>query len=329
MSRILRIPANNQAYFDVLYDGINDRFDIRHFLYRYHAVTPPDIYGGGSTSGSTSGGGSSSPGGSSGVAGTGEMVFNFPFNEINSPFIDTVANYALTFSDRGQPNQYQDILTDVGKLNRCAKYFFTQRTPPASGVTNEVFTELPDNPFNTNAFSTTFWIWPGLIYPSPAYRYNTTIFTLSLGLCPTEGTPYGYPGLWSTGFQYMSVGISYATNELGITLRSKLFPLMPDVFLNYPGLTKGTWSFVAIWMDNVSPYTFYVQINNGTIWPIENIWMYDLAIVDKQSLTVGGFNMSNTSNYVVWYLDQLTAWSRLLSETERTWLYYEGAGREL
>jgi hypothetical protein len=299
MSQILRIPVNHQAYFDTIYDGIDNKFDIHNFLYQ-EVIPTPDVYGGISSAES------------SGV-GAGEMIFNFPFNELASPFIDTIANYQLAYSDNGNPAQYGNLITEVGKLNRCANSFFIKPASPLSGMTNSVYGEFLDSPFNTKQLTLAFWVWPGLKYPNPTWQYSPSLFNLKFGVQ-----------------QYLGVGVDYNSNSLHVYLRSNNYPLVADIDLIYSGVIKGIWSFIVLWIDQSLSYpTLNIQINNGTVYTLTNIYGYDIDISTPHTLTVGGFNASNSTNYILWYLDQLTAWSRVITQEERTWLFYDGKGREL
>lgn len=84
----------------------------------------------------------------------------------------------------------------------------------------------------------------------------------------------------------------------------------------------GEWNFICAWIDDTGANTLYLQINNGLI--ISNTATGDNDFTTS-SLHIGGVGAdAGTYNSKV---DMVMGWKRILSQSERTWLYNNGAGR--
>ncbi len=91
-------------------------------------------------------------------------------------------------------------------------------------------------------------------------------------------------------------------------------------------ITEGQWYFVEGWTDKANN-TAYVNINNGTpgsaTWPANE----NRDGAGTASLLVGARDNNGIGEYWDGLIDEVVFYKRMLSPTERSWLYNNGSGR--
>ena len=92
-----------------------------------------------------------------------------------------------------------------------------------------------------------------------------------------------------------------------------------DTVLGHPSLS--TWYFVTIWHDAVSD-TINIQTNNGNV----NSQSYSNGVFDSSSPWILGGQTAADVYYLDGRLDSVGFWKRVLTSTERGYLYNSGAG---
>ena len=82
-----------------------------------------------------------------------------------------------------------------------------------------------------------------------------------------------------------------------------------------------TWHYVVAWHDSVNN-TLNIQVNDGPV----NSTAYTLGVFDSaQELQIG----RNTGEYAAARIDATGFWKKVLNNNERTYMYNNGAGREI
>lgn len=86
-----------------------------------------------------------------------------------------------------------------------------------------------------------------------------------------------------------------------------------------------TWYLVVGWRDSTSPYTLHIQVNNGTVYSMNENTNAGPPSDTAASVRVGAFD---TALNGVFYgrIDEIGFWKRVLTAQERTDLYNGGTG---
>jgi len=92
---------------------------------------------------------------------------------------------------------------------------------------------------------------------------------------------------------------------------------------NFGEPSTGTWYFVVAWHD-ATANTINIQINNGTA----NSTAHSTGVFDgTDDFKIGALHTTSPIYFWNGRIDQLGIWKRVLTATEKAWLYNSGNGR--
>lgn len=97
---------------------------------------------------------------------------------------------------------------------------------------------------------------------------------------------------------------------------------------NFGPPTVGVWYYILAWRDATSK-TIYISVNNGT--PNSYTGAITLVASSAESFRIGGWNASGGGGDTFWngYVDQFYIFRRLLTATEKSFIYSNGDGIDI